>query len=443
MIMSKKIIATYVLVCVCFIVTFFYPIALVSVIFSVGIMVAIIHSEYNNTFMIVNHKMKEIEEFLQKERNSINCIEDNNHVFKSINSLITTSNMINRSDLGVYGDIMITCEKFSDGFLDSRIALQTDNPEMAYITKTLNTMFEKLQILMQAIAVITQQCAQGDYRQKIDFTSQGSLAEVIKDVNLLVETLAHFASSSLDNSKVLSHETHNLQKLAENLNEMAHNQAASLEETASAVEEINTGVKTVVDKMSRMAAYSKNAREAAEKGDIMTKETGLAMNNIAEAAERISQAVYDLENIAFATNILSLNASVEAANAGDAGKGFAVVASEVRHLATRSADVVERVKKLVYETTQRSDSGKKQVLELMETFSDIAEKFTHTYTEAIELEQASKEQLQGLSQIAQAMHILDGIAQNNANLASHVSTIAHNVGEMAQEMSDNTASKRF
>ncbi len=82
------------------------------------------------------------------------------------------------------------------------------------------------------------------------------------------------------------------------------------------------------------------------------------MDEINEQVNSINEAITVIDQIAFQTNILSLNAAVEAATAGEAGKGFAVVAQEVRNLAARSAEAAKEIKELVETATTKANSGK-------------------------------------------------------------------------------------
>jgi methyl-accepting chemotaxis protein len=96
-----------------------------------------------------------------------------------------------------------------------------------------------------------------------------------------------------------------------------------------------------------MSAIVEKVTQSANDGEKLAEQTTEAMNEIDEEVNAINEAITIIDQIAFQTNILSLNAAVEAATAGEAGKGFAVVAQEVRNLASRSAEAANEIKELV------------------------------------------------------------------------------------------------
>lgn len=167
------------------------------------------------------------------------------------------------------------------------------------------------------------------------------------------------------------------------------------------------------------------------------------MNEINEQTTAIAESITVIDQIAFQTNILSLNAAVEAATAGEAGKGFAVVAQEVRNLASRSAEAAKEIKELVENATVKTDTGKKNADQMINGYSILNENINKTTQLISQIESASNEQKQGIEQINDAVAKLDTRTQENANVANHTHQISTNTSNIAKNIIDNVSTKQF
>jgi methyl-accepting chemotaxis protein len=249
--------------------------------------------------------------------------------------------------------------------------------------------------------------------------------------------------SSLQNGLELENEAGNLKQAVEALSTASNQQAASLEETAAAMEEMTSNVQNNAQKANDMAVMAAQTDASAKEGAELAGRTANAMNEIQHATSSINDAVAIIENIAFQTNILSLNAAVEAATAGDAGKGFAVVAQEVRNLANRSADAAKEIKTLAAQASEKSNEGTAIATELTRGFEIIADKIAQTTILVQDVSNASREQMQGIGQINTAVTQLDQMTQENAKIAAQADTIADATIEKAQGMVADTLQMNF
>lgn len=147
----------------------------------------------------------------------------------------------------------------------------------------------------------------------------------------------------------------------------------------------------------------------------MMKEMVDAMKTIEEKSSEISKIVKMIDDIAFQTNILSLNASVEAARAGQAGKGFAVVAGEVGNLAKKSAESVKNTTTLIEETIAAVNNG-----------SQIVQKTAESMTRS---SQVTKE----------AVSLMDGIAESSKQQAKEIERINEGIDQISKVVQTNAA----
>lgn len=192
-----------------------------------------------------------------------------------------------------------------------------------------------------------------------------------------------------------------------------------------------------------MADLGNTVRSSVSTGQNLASKTALSMDEINEKVHAINEAIIVIDQIAFQTNILSLNAAVEAATAGEAGKGFAVVAQEVRNLAGRSAEAAKEIKALVEQATSKAMEGKDISDEMIQGYQDLNNNINETLNIINDVSTSSKEQLLGINQINNAITSLDKVTQENANEASNVLSIASSVLSMAKEIVHDVEQKKF
>ena len=153
---------------------------------------------------------------------------------------------------------------------------------------------------------------------------------------------------------------------------------------------------------------------AAERGDQTMKRLDLAMTAINESSGQISKIIKVIEEIAFQTNLLALNAAVEAARAGEHGKGFAVVADEVRNLAQRAAKAAGETTGLIENSVNKAKEGTEVASGVGTALAAIVGDVTKV-TDLIDgISKAGEEQAQGVDQVNSAVSQMDRVTQQNA-----------------------------
>ena len=192
-----------------------------------------------------------------------------------------------------------------------------------------------------------------------------------------------------------------------------------------------------------MASHGNEVKNSVSKGQILASETTQAMDKIDHEVHAISESISVIDQIAFQTNILSLNAAVEAATAGEAGKGFAVVAGEVRNLAARSAEAANEIKTLVENARAKADNGKSIADQMIEGYKQLNVSITKTLELINDVKDASEEQLHGIEQINIAVSQLDQQTQQNASVANSTQEIATQTRQIAYEIVQEVNSKEF
>lgn len=237
---------------------------------------------------------------------------------------------------------------------------------------------------------------------------------IVKEIVTSMDRItADLGASSSEVSAASSQLEAASQRLAEGTTE----QAASIQETSSTLEETSSMVQQNRDNTQQAAMLAKKSKEYANKSNAEMVKMTSAMDDLKKSSSEISKIIKVIDEIAFQTNILSLNAAVEAARAGDAGKGFAVVAEEVRNLAQRSAQAAKDTTVIIESNISMSENGARIAREVQESITEIDEQSRKVSELLDEISVATDEQAQGVGQINKAIAQMEVVLSSNAQTA--------------------------
>ncbi len=386
--------------------------------------------------------------FLNEESKSATLIDLKNsdefgEIAKVINhNIIKTENSIKKDD-----EFINATENFvkelSSGNMLAKIEKEPDTSNL----KALKTLLLELQYYLEHTIArdINMLLKVIDSFKKYDFTARfpNPYAKIAVAMNELGDEISALLRQSYSTGLNLELASNELLNNVEVLNQSSNAAAASLEETAAALEEITSTVISNANNVELMSKFSNEVSNSAKKGQALANQTTTAMDEINSQVNKINEAISVIDNIAFQTNILSLNAAVEAATAGEAGKGFAVVAQEVRNLASRSAEAAREIKLIVENATLKANEGKNISFEMIEGYTELLENIDKQTQTINEIALASKEQEAGITQINDAVTGLDQQTQNNASIAAHTKSIATNADMVAKKIVSDSKSKEF
>ncbi len=218
------------------------------------------------------------------------------------------------------------------------------------------------------------------------------------------------------------------------LSQRTDSQASSLEETAASMNEMASAIKESAEGVSQSTSMVSEAKEYLSKAGIIVEDSVNKMNDVYESSTKIMDITKLIENIAFQTNILALNASVEAARAGDQGRGFAVVASEVRNLAQNTQESVKNITALITDSTDKIHLAAKSVQESKEIFDDISAKMDSASNIMERINTASQEQQKGIEQVNTAINNMDSSVQKNASLVEEATAASQSLLNESNEL---------
>ncbi|RXJ90813.1 chemotaxis protein [Arcobacter sp. CECT 8983] len=389
-------------------------------------------------FKYLNREITEVELI------KIDSTDEFGNMTKIININIEKTKKGIEEDRRLIDETITVLGEFEQGDLIQRLDINVSNPALMQLKDVLNKMADTLENNINNVLDIVEEYSSYNYLNKISTKGlKEHLLKLASGVNSLGDSITEMLVENKSNGLTLEKSSNSLLNNVDKLNESSNEAASSLEETAAALEEITSNIRSNTENIAKMSRLSDGVTESASKGEKLANDTTLAMEDINMQVTAINEAITVIDQIAFQTNILSLNAAVEAATAGEAGKGFAVVAGEVRNLASRSAEAASEIKSLVENATNKANDGKNIADEMIKGYKVLNEDIQETTNLISDVESASKEQLSGIEQINVAVNQLDQQTQENAMIASETQDIASLTDQIAKFVVSDADNKEF
>jgi len=388
-------------------------------------------------------------DYLNKKSSTVQRLDDTREdelgkMAKIVNENIIRTRASIDEDRKVIDTTIAALSEFEQGDLSQRVNANTSNPALLELTRLLNQMGENLELNIKNILDVLNQYTSYNYKNKVPTKGiKEHLLELANGVNLLGDATTQMLIENKKNGLTLEQSSSVLLNNVKILNTNSNEAATALEQTAAALEEVTATISSNTHNIEEMAHHANEVTSSINLGQKLASETSTAMDDIDAEVTSISEAIQIIDQISFQTNILSLNAAVEAATAGEAGKGFAVVAQEVRNLASRSAEAANEIKALVENATQKANNGKRISSEMIDGYSHLNTSISETLNIISDVEGSSKEQLSGIKQINDSVALLDRQTQQNATIASKTQGIANQTDEIAKLVVSSTDKKEF
>ena len=340
--------------------------------------------------------------------------------------------------LSKLSDRMIT---FAKGDISSPFPDYQANDEVGDMVQAVSATTTKLQKIFMDLEQLLNEMADGNFNiitscEEEYIGEYEGLLMAIRQMNRRMDAALKDVRNA---SEMVSAGSTNLAEGAQALAEGATDQAASIEEMQATMDELTNGLERCAVNMNMAYQKAEECAIAAEDSQSEMKSMVATMERISDTSSKIESIIAEIEDIAAQTNLLSLNAAIEAARAGDAGRGFAVVADQIRNLAEQSAKSAINTRELIESSVNEINEGSSVALKTAEVLEGVVNSVKDIAYTSKELSENVKFQVESIEQANEGINNISEVVQNNSATAEESSATSEELSAQATSMDELVA----
>jgi len=332
------------------------------------------------------------------------------------------------------------------GWYEETISAKIESESLTRFKNDVNEMIISTKVNFENLNSVLSQYANHNYTAKLELNNiekGGAFEQLVNHINELKSVITKMLVENKRNGLTLDASSDLLLENVRLINETSIKTEESLENANDALKIITDNITSSSQKIEKMSSLSSNVTSSSKKGEELAAKTAASMDDINTQVLEINKSISLIDQIAFQTNILSLNAAVEAATAGEAGKGFAVVASEVRNLANKSAEAANHIKELVENASKKTSEGKEIAYQMIEGYSGLSSNISNTIEYIDEIEVASGKQLKEIDKINSIISKVTHQIQQNTDITKTTHEVALETDKLAKYVVAKVDEKEF
>ncbi|MCI9512728.1 MAG: methyl-accepting chemotaxis protein [Oscillospiraceae bacterium] len=306
----------------------------------------------------------------------------------------------------------------SNGDLHTEVVQVRSGDELEVLTCTLSATVESINRYISDIQQVLTQVARGNLTAEPQVSYQGDFALIQASLGTILQSMNATITGFRDAASRLAEMSEELNGQSGQLQQASVEQTQSAEELVSEVAHVKERLTSVTESSGQTRTKTEEIAQCIQEANTRMDALSAAMGDISANAQKITQIAKDIEDIAFQTGILAINASVEAARAGAAGKGFAVVAGEVRQLASRSSEAAQSAADMVRSTHSIIQTGVELTADAASSLQDISAVSGQISNITDHLVAAVQSQESALSIMEERIETIAAIAERNLENAT-------------------------